>query len=61
MVNVIKKVISRVFDKNRKFFPMVNEKGIAEKPRKFFPMTEREYILAQRRKGLYGNGHCVDD
>lgn len=59
MEMIIKKVISRIFGKP-KFFPVVNEKGIAEKPGKFIPITEREYLLEMRRKGYYGNGMCTE-
>lgn len=60
MKTIINKVISGVFGKSRKFFPVVDEKGIAEKPRKFFPITEKEYLLEMRRVGCYGNGRCED-
>lgn len=58
MKNIINKVISKVFGKPKKFFPVVNEKGIAEKPKKFFPLTEKKYLLEMRRQGIYGNGIC---
>ena len=60
MKMIVKKVIGKIVEKPRKFFPMVNEQGIAEKPKKFFPMTECEYLLEQRRKGIYGNGQCLE-
>ena len=64
MKNIINKVIGKITGKSRKFFPAVDENRrfeIVEKPRKFFPMTEKEYLLAQRRKGIIGNGECDID
>lgn len=62
MKNLFEKVID-VLSKTKKlkFFPVVDERGFAEQPKKFFPVSERDYLLAQRRKGIYGNGQCTDD
>lgn len=51
----MKGTIERIFGKPRKFFPIVDARGL-DKPRKFFPVTEAEYLAAQRRKGIIGNG-----
>ena len=58
MTTIIKMILSVLTKPKGKFFPVVDEKGIAEKPGKFFPMTEREYLLENRHKGIWGNGKC---
>ena len=60
MKRIVEKVFGRVFGKSRKFFPVVNERGIAEKPKKFYPATEGQFLLEQRRQGIFGNGTCVE-
>lgn len=59
MKMIIKKIFGRLFDKPRKFFPIVDACGL-DKPRKFFPITETEYLVIQRYKGCYGNGRCTE-
>lgn len=61
MKRIVEKVFGKIFSKTRKFFPVVNEQGIAEKPKKFYPVTEREHLLEQRRIGYYGNGTCTEN
>lgn len=57
IINLIRQVF---FGKPKKFFPVVNERGLAEKPLKFVPLTEIEYLLEQRHNGIFGNGKCSE-
>ena len=57
IINAIRQIF---FGKPKKFFSIVDERGIADKPLKFFPVTEIEYLLEQRSKGIVGNGKCTE-
>ena len=59
IINLIRQVFND--NKSLKFVPEVDEQGNFirdNKSLKFFPVSEVEYLLAQRRKGIYGNGAC---